>query len=73
MSVDFEPPVYKCDRCMRTFDKVKIVQCIYGTRHCNKCMNELRNHEIRDRVSNWTRPTEIEDVSIPICDLISNV
>uniref|UniRef100_A0A6C0B930 Uncharacterized protein n=1 Tax=viral metagenome TaxID=1070528 RepID=A0A6C0B930_9ZZZZ len=73
MSVYFEPPVYNCDRCIRTFDKLKIVQGIYGTRHCNNCMNELRNHEIRERVASWTIPSDLEDNSIPIRDLISNV
>jgi hypothetical protein len=58
--MDIEPPVYKCDRCSRTFDKVKIVQGTYGTRHCNKCINELRRHEIREHVASWTRPTTVE-------------
>jgi hypothetical protein len=49
---------------MRTFDTVKIVQGTYGTRHCNKCINELRRHEIRDRVETWTTPSE-EEQSIP--------
>ncbi len=62
--MEIEPSVYKCDRCMRTFDTVKIVQGTYGTRHCNKCINELRRHEIRDRVETWTTPSE-EEQSIP--------
>ena len=51
-------PVYKCDRCSRTFDTIKIVQGVYGTRHCNKCDNELRRHEIRERTARWTIPEE---------------
>jgi len=60
MDIEIEPPVYKCDRCARTFDKVKIVQGVYGTRQCNKCINELRHHELRERVASWTRPV-LED------------
>ena len=65
MDTVIEPPVYKCDRCVRTFDKVKIVQGIYGTRHCNKCINELRNHELRERVASWRCESD-EDRSIAI-------
>jgi len=65
-------PTLVCDRCVRTFDTIKIVQGIYGTRHCNKCINELRNHEVRERIATWTRPDD-EDISIPIQDLISNI
>jgi len=68
MSVEL--PVYKCDRCLRTFDVIKIVQGTYGTRHCNKCINELRRHEIQYRISEWSRPEIIEDASILISDLI---
>ena len=63
--------VYKCDRCSRTFDTIKIVQGIYGTRHCNKCVKELQNHEIRRRVAQWVNTDQpVDDLSIPICDLI---
>jgi hypothetical protein len=66
-----DPTVYKCDRCLRTFDTIKIVQGIYGTRHCNKCINEMKRHEIRDRIAIWTRPSpDVEDRSIPIHDLL---
>ena len=64
--------VYKCDRCLRTFDTIKIVQGTYGTRHCNKCIKELQRHEIQLRVAQWSRPEIIEDTSIQIRDLISN-
>jgi hypothetical protein len=67
--MEIEPSVYKCDRCARTFDKIKIVQGIYGTRHCNKCINELRRHEIQDRIASWNRP-EPQQASIPISELI---
>jgi hypothetical protein len=67
MTQEFELPVYKCDRCERTFDTIKIVQGTYGTRHCNKCINELRRHEIRERVACWTRPEPRQE---PISDLI---
>jgi hypothetical protein len=50
--------VYKCDRCLRTFDKAKITQNTYGVRHCNKCINQLRQHEIQRRVAQWNSPTE---------------
>ena len=72
-NMEMEPPVYKCDRCSRTFDKVKIVQGVYGTRHCNKCVNELRNHELRERVASWTRPSEGEDTRISNQHIISNI
>ena len=65
--------VYKCNRCAQTFDTIKIVQDIYGTRHCNNCINELRSHELRERIAILTRPTESEDISIPIRDLLSNI
>jgi hypothetical protein len=65
------PTTLVCDRCVRTFDAIKIVQGIYGTRHCNKCINELRRHEIRDRIESWTRPEEEkEDLIISIHELI---
>jgi len=54
---------------MRVFDVHKIVQGIYGTRHCNKCINELRRHEIQQRIAQWTL-SEPEDITIPISDLI---
>ena len=49
-------PIYMCDRCLRTFDKTKIVEGTYGTRHCNKCINQLRKHEIQRRVAQWNPP-----------------
>lgn len=61
--------VLQCDRCLRTFDKVKIVQGIYGTRHCNKCTKQLQHHEIQRRVAQWNIPEIIEDISIPIPQL----
>jgi hypothetical protein len=54
--MDPEPNVYTCNRCVRTFDTKKIVQGVYGTRHCNKCINELLKHEIQDRVRSWNSP-----------------
>jgi len=59
-----------CDRCVGTFDTIKIVQCVYGTRHCNKCMNELRRHEIRERAALLTDEEEKEDLSISIHELL---
>ena len=56
-----EPTVYKCDRCIRTFDHAKIVQGVYGTRHCNKCVKELRNHELQNRMASWNRPPFVEE------------
>jgi len=53
-----EPSTLMCDRCQRTFDTIKIVQGVYGTRHCNKCINELRRHEIRERAARWARSEE---------------
>ena len=50
--------VYKCDRCLRIFDKTKIIQNTYGVRHCNKCMNQLRHHEIQQRAAQWNPPIE---------------
>ena len=65
-----ELPTLVCDRCLRTFDTIKIVQGIYGTRQCNKCINELRRHEIHARVASWTIPEVEEDNSILIRELI---
>jgi predicted amidophosphoribosyltransferase len=67
-----EPTTLMCDRCERTFDTIKIVQGIYGTRHCNKCINELRRHEIRERAARWARPEEEEkeDRSISIHEMV---
>ena len=48
--MDSEPNVYKCDRCLRTFDCIKIVQGVYGTRHCKKCVKELQKHEMQNRL-----------------------
>lgn len=66
-----EPSVYPCDRCSRVFDTIKIVQGIYGTRHCNKCVKELHNHAIRERVASWNRnePSELEADSVSIQEL----
>ena len=50
--MDFES-VYKCDRCLRTFDNIKIIHGTYGTRHCNKCIIQLRKHELQIRISTW--------------------
>jgi len=60
-----QPNVYSCDRCLRVFDTIKIIQGIYGTRHCSKCMKELQNHSIRDRVALWnTEENEPSEISI---------
>ena len=66
--------VCQCDRCLRTYDTVKIVQGIYGTRQCNKCAKELQHHEIQRRVAQWNEPIQEDeqedDVSIPINQLL---
>jgi len=62
--------VCQCDRCLRTFDQIKIVQGIYGTRQCNKCTKELQHHEIQIRVAQWIEPNQEDDVSIPINQLL---
>jgi hypothetical protein len=64
-----ESNVCQCDRCLRTFDKIKIIQGIYGTQQCNKCAKELQHHEIQRRVAQWNQPIQ-EDVSIPINQLL---
>jgi hypothetical protein len=60
-----QPSVYSCDRCSRVFDTNKIIQGVYGTIHCSKCMKELHNHSIRERVARWNQETtEAEPVRI---------
>ena len=59
-----DPNVYKCDRCLRVFDAVRIVQGVYGTRHCNKCVNQLRKHELQDRVRRWHGHTTSENAQV---------
>ena len=66
VDIDAEPNVYPCDRCLRVFDIVKIVQGRYGTRHCNKCVNELHRHELHNRRQTWARPPLEEAPSISI-------
>ena len=73
--MDSEPNVYKCDRCVLTFDVRKIVQGVYGTRHCNKCIKQLRKHELENRRAQWIRPLFMEEapsISIRCLDQVSN-
>ena len=64
-----QPSVYSCDRCSRVFDTNKIIQGVYGTRHCSKCMKELQNHLIRERVASWNNQ-ENETATIQIQELM---